>query len=88
MFSRLFHIRIEGVGALASTIQNSPNEQVGRLVSAQGEVTALPDHTTLNLGVESRAATVAEARFEQQEAGYRLSRNLSTSAVHWSGIKL
>ena len=59
------------------------------LISVQGEVTAVPDHATLNLGVELRAtATVAEARFEQQEARYRLSRNLSTSAAHWSGIKL
>ena len=58
--------RNEALGA--STIQFSPNQQVGISVSAQGEVTAAPDLATLNLGVESRATTVAEARSAAAEA--------------------
>ena len=60
---------------------NLNSQQEGIWVNGIGEVTAVPDVATLRLGIESREASVAEARSRASEAMDRVMKALTDSGV-------
>lgn len=56
-------------------------QQEGIWVSGKGEVTAVPDITTLSLGVEAQAASVAEAQSQAAQAMNRVMDALTGKGV-------
>lgn len=62
-------------------------QNTGIWVSGEGKVTVVPDVAILNLGVEARAATVAEAQRQASEAMNAVTKELDGQGVANKDIK-
>ena len=64
-----------------STIQYSPNQQVGIWVTGRGEVTTTPDLAMLSVGVEAKAVTVEQARNQAAQAMNQMLQALKARGI-------
>jgi len=60
---------------------NISSQQEGIWITGQGKVTAVPDITTLRLGIEAQEVTVAEAQAQAAEAMDRVMAALTENGV-------
>jgi len=63
------------------------SQQEGIWVTGRGEATAIPDITTLSLGIEAKAASVAEAQSQASQAMNRVMDSLSDNGVDKDDIQ-